>query len=153
MARPIIDKLFEKAEYNPDSGCLEWTGYKNQLGYGKIFTNGRAENAHRISYSICVGEIPDGMCVCHKCDNRACINPSHLFIGTASDNMIDMYQKGRHRRGCGLIGQKHPSAKLKNEDVLYIRASNEDHKTLAEKFSIRTKHVQQIKAKTTWKHI
>jgi hypothetical protein len=82
----------EKYIPEPNSGCFLWTGYYCKDGYGRIYDR----RAHRLAYKVFVGEIPRGMCICHKCDVPCCVNPDHLFIGTNSDNSADMSKKGRH---------------------------------------------------------
>ena len=77
-------------------GCKIWNGTKRK-GYGKLTINGKLQSAHRASFSLFNGPIPKTFVVCHKCDCPACINPEHLFIGTHSENMLDMSQKGRGR--------------------------------------------------------
>lgn len=77
-------------------GCWEWTGAMGDYGYGIILYKGKRFAAHRLSWIVRVGEIPEGMCVLHKCDNKQCTKPSHLFLGTQADNMRDCYSKGRH---------------------------------------------------------
>jgi hypothetical protein len=81
-------------------GCWLWTGTINKAGYGQITPRkGHKALAHRLSWMMLRGDIPPGMCVLHHCDNPPCVNPEHLFIGTAKDNMQDMYRKGRARPG------------------------------------------------------
>ena len=108
-------------------GCWEWQGYIRPSGYGDVGVPGesRTEGAHRASWLIHEGPIPDGMFVCHHCDNPRCVRPDHLFLGTSQDNMDDMWAKGR---GSRLYGSRSPGAKL----------------TLAEVEEIRRRHVAGI---------
>lgn len=79
-----------------ENGCWLWQGATAPNGYGSTTHKDKQISAHRLSYIAFKGEIPDGMYVCHKCDVRNCVNPDHLFLGTHSDNMQDMVNKGRH---------------------------------------------------------
>lgn len=100
-ARPLIDRILEKSIPEPNSGCWLWTGAVNLCGYGTLRTGSRTDGtrrtaiASRVSYEVFYGEIPDGLHVLHRCDFPICINPEHLFLGTHTDNMRDMIQKGR----------------------------------------------------------
>jgi HNH endonuclease len=98
----------------PESGCWLWMGTWDRGGYGKISNREAGKKspvthkAHRIFYAVMVGEIPDGLFVCHKCDARSCLNPAHLFLGTNQDNINDMYAKGRWKRRAPLENRNEP---------------------------------------------
>ena len=96
----VIDRIKAVAAQFSGDGCWEWPRYRNpKSGYGQLShrINGatRQFTAHRASYEAFVGEISDGLCVCHKCDNGPCFNPAHLFLGTHKENMHDMIRKGQ----------------------------------------------------------
>lgn len=78
-----------------DNGCIEWAGSKDKDGYGRIKKASGSYKAHRLSYMLNIGDIPDDREICHKCDNPSCVNPDHLFVGTAKDNATDREIKGR----------------------------------------------------------
>ena len=92
------ERLDEKYVIDDEPGCWIWTAGKNKQGYGRISVCNKARLAHRVSYELHVGDIPDGLDLLHKCDNPACINPACLFPGTHQDNMEDMVKKGRSGR-------------------------------------------------------
>jgi hypothetical protein len=144
-----------KVKVNDHSGCWEWTASKQRGGYGQIMIGGKAgkpKRAHRVSYEMFCGEIPDGLHVLHKCDNRACVNPDHLFLGTNADNQADMDSKGR-RVSVGLRGEANNGSKLKADDVVAIRSSQGSltHNALAAQFGISRSQVQNIIYGRHWK--
>ncbi len=108
--------------------------------------------AHRVSYKIFIGPIPDGLWVLHKCDNPPCINPEHLFVGTRNDNETDKVKKGRH-----LYGKKHNLAKLDDEKVLKIISllmeGKLSRKEIAQRFSVTTATICYINGGKIWKHL
>ncbi len=98
--RSATERFWSKVQPNSENGCWEWKGQRNYDKYGKVTIKDLSDTwttalVHRLSWCIHNGPIPDGIFVCHKCDNRPCCNPGHLFLGTNMDNMRDMYLKGR----------------------------------------------------------
>lgn len=134
-----------------EDNCMLWLNAKNLDGYGHVKYNGRTENVHRIVWSYYHGPIPEGMCVCHTCDNPSCINPDHLFVGTRADNSRDMVEKGRQARG-----SKHTSTHLTDIDVISIRASYASGarlRVLAEQYSVSISTMWKIVTGKYWSHL
>jgi hypothetical protein len=136
----------------PMSGCWLWEGVETRHGYGQIRHNGPKIMAHRASWLIHRGEIPPGLLVLHKCDTPACVNPDHLFLGTALDNGRDRVKKGRsaaHKRS----GEKSHLAKLTADAVRAIRSDIRVQHVIARDYGISQTAVGLIKRRERWKHL
>lgn len=133
--------------------CWLWTASRNNKGYGQFNYDGtRPIPAHRAAWMIYKGEIPDGMCILHKCDVPLCVNPDHLFLGTQIENIADMHSKGRAKQG-HLYGPDHKAAKLDAEKVKEIRASSKSDAELAEIYGVSRPTIWAVVKGKTWKHI
>lgn len=138
-------------------GCWRWTGNGDLRGYGRIGAGGKSGGfilAHRLSYQMHKGQIPDGMVVMHECDNPSCVNPAHLRAGTASENIRDSFAKGRkvcvpplHR------GEDQHLAKLDDNKVRVIRASKKTNSELAREFGVSLCSIARARARMTWRHV
>jgi hypothetical protein len=134
------------------NGCIEWKGRIRPDGYGEVRMKGiyGPVLTHRASWMLHVGPIPDGLHVLHRCDNRPCINPDHLWIGTNKDNHDDKCAKCRHR--CGL-GTDKPNARVNPEMVRAIRAEQMTFKEIAKKYGVSYGCIQKIRCRETWNHV
>lgn len=133
--------------------CWPWSGHKTAAGYGAFRYMGRQIYAHRASFEANRGVIPNGMVVCHRCDNPPCVNPGHLFLGTQKDNIADMHMKGRHATSASQFGETHNQAKLTEADVMAIRASTESQREIARKYRVSQATINDIFKRKTWRHI
>jgi hypothetical protein len=149
-ARPIPVRLAEHTTVDA-SGCHLWLGYRVADGYGHLKVNGIAQRVHRLAWQEAHGPIPEGLCVCHKCDTPNCINVDHLFLGTVADNMADKVRKGRHV-GAGK-GESHWAATLSAEQVRSIRLDGRTQQEIADDLNVSRSLIQLIKAGKRWAHV
>lgn len=133
-----------------ESGCWEWQGPINELGYGRIRHRGRKKMVHRMSHLLFNGKLKKGQLVLHHCDNPGCINPGHLYAGSNQDNMRDRTYRNRTHRH---TGETNGRSKLTESDVVAIRKSNLSQSKIAEQFNVTKGLVGQIRRRTIWKHV
>ena len=146
----LLEKFTERCIPVTETGCWLWLGKIEKKGYGVFRMKTKGIKAHRLAYELLVGPIPKGMYVCHKCDVRSCVNPSHLFLGTQRDNMDDMKRKGR---GAHPHGQHVGTSKLTDEMVKEILLSSEPQRKTAKKYGVSKSVIGYIRRREIWKHV
>lgn len=152
-AMPVERRFWTKVKIGEPDECWEWQAGKTTRGYGNIGASRESGTtiAHRIAWMLHHGQqVPAGAHVLHRCDNRGCVNPHHLFLGTHDDNMADKARKGRANR---MPGERNPSAKLTEEAVREIRAAAGYHGEIGSRFGVSASTVQSIKVGRIWKHV
>lgn len=155
MPRANLHERFAvRFERRGPTECWPWTHAVNRLGYGTIGRGGgKHDRAHRVSYEIFVGPIRGGMHVLHSCDNRRCVNPAHLRLGSHAENMQDMQERGRRNVA---RGERSGAAKLTKAQVIEIRrrrAAGERQIALAREYGIDKTHVWNIVTRKVWSHV
>lgn len=143
-----VEDFWKKVDVRGDDECWEWQAGKDR-GYGRFRMDMRKMSAHRFALST-VQDVPADMFVCHACDNRACCNPAHLFVGTHADNMKDMKEKGRSYTP---PGELHHRTTLIECEVHFIKHSDISNKRLAEIFEVSRNTIVQIKSGKRWGHV
>jgi len=178
MSGEQIDNFWKGVE-QVQGQCWEWQRCLLRNGYGKLTINGKTLMSHRVAYKLGYKADPGELCVLHKCDNRKCCNPAHLFLGTKADNAIDRTQKRRTPSGEGHWtklrpwrvtelteqghyannlpnGELHPCTVLKAEQIREIRqrsADGEGNRELAARFNVTHSNISAIVLRKSWKHI
>lgn len=141
------------AKVDKSGECWVWTGWTTPNGYGGMWTPSGTKHlsAHRFSYELHYGPIPHGMHICHRCDNRVCVRPDHLFLGTPADNIHDAMSKGRSTRG-----EHVHTAKLTEVQVREIRnraASGVRRRQLAQEYGVTIYAIKSIVERRSWRHL
>lgn len=158
MRKCLIKRMSERYKEDPETGCWNWTYSLRMNGYGQIKHDGKNLFPHRVSYEMHVGPIPEGLCVCHRCDNRACINPGHFFLGTKAENNADRSAKGRSAKGPEAARNRRPmtgavngNAKLTESQVREIRMSEGiSYQDLSRKYGVGKNHIGKIRRGENW---
>jgi hypothetical protein len=157
--KSAIERFHASYIPEPNSGCWLWLGAETgSNNYGRIKSDGKPTQAHRFAYQNLVGDIPPDMLVLHRCDNSACVNPSHLFIGTGRDNSDDKVKKNRQAKGARLAsaqgekpkGEDNHLSKLTEEQVLAIFESKESLRKTAKTYNVSGTAIFHIKTGRTW---
>ena len=149
--KSLEERFWPKVDIRGPDDCWEWLAGKNYKGYG-ILMRKESKKAHRIAYELTYGPIPNGLHICHHCDNPGCMNPTHLFAGTDMDNTADCIRKGRF-----IKGEQNGQAKLTSEQVLSIRGEysqgNTSYPKLGVKYNVDPSTIGKIINQETWRHI
>lgn len=145
----LAERVSHYSSPQPD-GCWIWTGFKLAVGYGRLSYKGKHIRAHRASWMVHRGEIPDGIDVLHKCDVKTCVNPDHLYLGTDVENAADAVARNRLRSA---RGEKNGNSRLTADDVIAIRAATGNQRDIAQRFGVAQGVVWSIIHRKTWRHI
>lgn len=149
---PIEDVFWRKVAKAGARECWEWSGRINDAGYGELRHNRILDRAHRISWRLNVGALGQSSCVLHSCDNRKCVNPGHLFLGTRSHNSEDMVSKGRQTKGVDVHCAKLTEAQVVDARQRYAEG-NVSYRTLAADFGVGEFAMRMAVKRRTWKHV
>lgn len=148
----LSERFHQKWIPEPYSGCWLWSGGVDGKGYGALWQDNKLQRAHRISWILHNGEIPNRLFVLHKCDTPSCVNPNHLFLGNQSDNTLDSIRKGRYSP-LDNKGEKNPISKANERIIFDIRSSDKSCSELAIRYNLEYSTVWKIKRYMSWKHL
>lgn len=159
MSDSQVAAFWSKVESQDEvRACWEWQGARKPKGYGNVRINNQYLLAHRVAFELGNGPIPDGLIVCHICDNPSCCNPSHLMLGTTKSNSADMVLKNRQKKPeHAARGSVNGNSKLTEKDVLDIRRRYREgamnQYELADQFGVTQSAVGAIVRGKTWRHV
>jgi hypothetical protein len=137
-----------ESQIQANGECLEWTGRLWKTGYGRFHFDNKDWKAHRLAWTFARGTLTPDQCLLHSCDNRKCVNPAHLFIGTRAENNADKAAKGRQSKGAQVC-----TAKLDEQAVRALRVMPGTSDELAAHFGLTRDHINKIKRREVWKHV
>lgn len=143
----------KSSEQSLSKGCWNWIGYRLLNGYGRFSLRGKTELAHRASWKLENGDIPHGLQVLHRCDNKACVNPAHLFLGTQKDNQQDMKSKGRGTKNYGEKAGRHKLVEADVWEIHRLHRGGLGNVEIAAKFGVQKAAIQKIVTGSRWPHI
>lgn len=152
-------RFWKKVDIRGEGDCWNWKAGLTHNGYGDFRYRYKHWRAHRFAWTVTNSPIPNGLWVLHRCDNRACCNPAHCFLGTNADNMADKCAKGRQSKGesnSHMRGEKHHGAKLTEMDVREIRnrrQAGESQKSIASGYGIKPRSISSIFHRRSWRHV
>lgn len=150
-----VDLFHEKYIVNEKTGCWDWVRAKDTKGYGHMKVRGFHFIASRLSFLIHNGYLPDDLMVCHSCDNPGCVNPGHLWLGTAKGNMQDMISKGR-QRWVSRRGEENPRAVLSESqarEVIELIAAGLNNRAIAKRYGVTHASISNIRRGKTWREL
>ena len=149
-----VCRFFLKFNLNHETNCWEWITSSRANPYGLLNVHKKQLKAHVVSYALFIGPVPEGLCVCHKCDNPPCVNPVHLFLGTQNDNVKDCWGKGRGRKFPSQNGEANVIAKLTEEDVRYLRNNYKPPMSAwSKKYGVCDATLYHALKGDTWRHL
>lgn len=148
----MTKRFYDKIKID-SSGCHVWQGHVDRAGYGRIMINRKNRRCHRVAWEMKKGPIPPGKWILHRCDNPPCCNPDHLFLGTQTDNMVDMWAKGRHPT---TVGESNGRTPLTAEQAILIKSARRDkasREQLAKQYGVSWFTIQNIQLGRSWGHL